>query len=253
MLVPSATPFYYPAGNVGCLLIHGFTGSPKEMQPLGEYLSSQGYTSLGIRLFAHATSPEDMNRARWEDWAASVEDGWHILQDAVDEIYLIGLSMGGVLALYQSSNLRVAGTVALSTPYRINPNPLLPYLKYIWWLYPSAPKGESDWQDPTQTEEHFSYEKYPTRAVYELHKLLRETRSILPDIHTPVFLMHSKNDATVTPDNMVKIYKEIGTPEADKDMVYVENSGHVLTRDIQKENVFQHIRQFIEKVSTTST
>jgi esterase/lipase len=62
--------------------------------------------------------------------------------------------------------------------------------------------------------------------------------------------MHSKNDATVTPDNMVRINEEIGTPEADKDMVYVEESGHVLTRDIQKEFVFQHIRQFIEKVST---
>ena len=28
-------PFYFPGNKTGCLLIHGFTGSPGEMRPLG--------------------------------------------------------------------------------------------------------------------------------------------------------------------------------------------------------------------------
>jgi len=42
---------------------------------MGEYLAKRGYTVLGIRLFAHATQPDDMLRARWWDWLAAVEDG----------------------------------------------------------------------------------------------------------------------------------------------------------------------------------
>lgn len=252
MIVPSATPFYYPGGPTGCLLIHGFTGSPKEMEPLGEYLSKLGYTALGIRLFAHATSQEDMNRARWEDWVASVEDGWYLLQGKVEDIFLIGLSMGGVLALYGSAYLPVAGTVTLSTPYQIIQDPRIPFLKYFWRLLPFVSKGESDWQDPDQTEEHFSYDMYPTRAVYELTKLLGEMQEVLPQIQVPILLMHSKDDLTVPPENMVQLYEHLGTPDDQKDMVYVEESGHVLTRDQKKEIVFEHVSQFINKVSSTS-
>ena len=43
-IIPSAEPFYYQGNKIGCLLIHGFTGTPKEMRLMGEYLANQGYT-----------------------------------------------------------------------------------------------------------------------------------------------------------------------------------------------------------------
>jgi carboxylesterase len=94
MIIPTAEPFYYPGNKIGCLLVHGFTGSPKEMHWMGEYLESQGYTVLGIRLAGHATCLEDMSRMTWQDWATSVEDGYHLLKGCVDRIFIIGLSMG---------------------------------------------------------------------------------------------------------------------------------------------------------------
>ncbi|HLA87386.1 MAG TPA: hypothetical protein VJL10_05165, partial [Anaerolineales bacterium] len=71
-LIPTTEPFFFSGGRTGCLLIHGFTGTPKEMRWMGEYLNQQGLTCLGIRLAGHATHPEDMRRSRWTDWAASV-------------------------------------------------------------------------------------------------------------------------------------------------------------------------------------
>lgn len=43
-------PFYFPGGQIGCLLIHGFSGTPAEMLPLGDYLAGQG---LNIDIFYH--------------------------------------------------------------------------------------------------------------------------------------------------------------------------------------------------------
>ena len=35
-------PFFFEGGEVGCLLVHGFSGSPPEMRPMGEYLAGKG-------------------------------------------------------------------------------------------------------------------------------------------------------------------------------------------------------------------
>ena len=77
-IISTAEPFFIPGGPVGCVLVHGFTGSPKEMRMLGEYLHQQGHSVFGVRLAGHATTMEDMIRSRRQDWLASVEDGYHL-------------------------------------------------------------------------------------------------------------------------------------------------------------------------------
>src|ERR1051325_4960468 len=120
-IIPTAEPFLLPgdSSKPACLLIHGFTGTPKEMRWMGEFLNRQGYTCLAVRLTGHATDPEDMIRSRWTDWAASVEDGYALLRGLTDNIFLIGLSMGGDLALLTSTRLDVKGVIAMSTPARL--------------------------------------------------------------------------------------------------------------------------------------
>src|SRR6185436_13093627 len=120
-IIPTAEPFLLKgdSSKPACLLIHGFTGTPKEMRWMGEYLNQQGYTCLGIRLTGHATHPEDMIRSRWTDWLASVEDGYHLLCGLTDDIFLVGLSMGGILSLLLSTQLKVKGVIAMSTPSRL--------------------------------------------------------------------------------------------------------------------------------------
>ena len=244
-IIPRAEPFFFPGNSTGCLLIHGFTGTPMEMRPLGEYLAQQGYSVLGPRLFGHATSPEDMIRARWQDWAASVEDGWHMLEASTKRIFVIGLSMGGILSLYVSRYLPVAGTVAMSTPYEIPPDPRLRFINLLWRVYPFAAKGEPDWHNPELEEEHISYPKYPTRSIIELQALLGEMHAALPELIRPVLLMHSRQDGDIPPENMAKIYDQVASQEKEK--VLVENSGHVITRDLEKELVFSTVDEFIQK------
>ena len=249
MIVKNAEPFFSPGNSVGCLLIHGFTGSPMEMRPVGEYLADQGFTVLGVRLAGHGTKISDLPRTKWEDWSASVLDGWNLLSSCTDSIFLIGLSMGGVLALYHASFLPARGVIALSAPYRIEPGLQLTFLPLLSKFISYVPKGESDWQDPNAHEDHFSYDRYPTKAILELTKLLAAMRDSLPKLKAPTLLMHSKKDTGVIPENMNWIYRELGTPESEKKKVWLENSGHVVTRDLDKKIVFESILGFINQVS----
>ncbi len=247
-IIPTAEPFLFPGSRTGCLLIHGFTGAPKEMRWMGEYLAARGLSVLGVRLAGHATRPDDMVRARWTDWTASVEDGYHLLRGLADRIYLIGLSMGGVLSLLMSTRLDVSGVVAISTPAHLPDDWRLNYVGLLSLFWPYAPKpGEPDddgWVDRDALQQHISYPRNPVRSIGELNRLIAEMRSALPRVRVPVLLIHSQDDRYVLPDNMEFIYSAlVNAPEKAK--LLVRNSGHVVTRDAARKQAFEATAQFI--------
>jgi len=248
MIIKTAEPFYFPGNSTGCLLIHGFTGTPKEMRPLGDFLVEKGYSVLGIRLSGHGTKMADIQRSHWQDWSGSVLDGWHLLQSSTDKVILMGLSMGGILGLYHASFLPVQGIVCMSTPYQLGSALELALLPFLTGIYPFKKKGESDWHDPNAAKDHIAYEKFPTRAIVQLTHLIQAMRDSLPKVTAPALLMHAKGDLVVAPENMRRIYQELGTAEENKEMVLLENSGHVVTRDSDKMTLFNNILSFVHRV-----
>jgi len=210
-ITPTAEPFFFlgDRSKPACLLIHGFTGTPKEMRWMGEYLHQQGYTCLGVRLAGHATSPEDMRASNWTDWTASVEDAYSLLQGVADSIYFAGLSMGGVLSLLMSTRLKVKGVVAMSTPYKLADDPRLKYVELIGKFMPYLPKSNeppgSGWFDQDAWKDHISYLQNPVRSIGELDKLLGVMRGALPQVNVPVLLIHSRDDHYVLPENLEMI------------------------------------------------
>jgi carboxylesterase len=255
-IIPTTEPFLLvgESNKPACLLIHGFTSTPKEMRGLGEFLNRHGYTCLGIRLTGHATQPEDMIRSNYTDWTASVEDGYNLLQTFTDRIILVGLSMGGVLTLLMSTRLEVIGTVAMSTPYKLQDDPRLRHIDLIAKTVPFMPKGDgvpgSGWFDKEAWKDHISYPQNPVRSIGQLNKLLGEMRSALPDLRVPVLLIHSKDDDYVLPGNMELIFADlINAP--DKTKLYVTGSGHVITRDAARQQVFQYVLDFIQRIGSS--
>lgn len=245
-LIPTAEPFYFPGGPTGCLLVHGFTGSPKEMLWMGEYLSQRGYSVLGVRLAGHATRPDDMVRTRWQDWSASVEDGWHMLSKSCQQTFLAGLSMGGALCLLAATQLPAAGVVTMSTPYDLPEDPRRRYIKLMYRLQTSVAKGPPDWHNPQAALDHVDYPSYPTRSILELGALLAEMRLNLHSVKIPVLLIHSRQDHSVLPENMQAIYNDLGADQ--KSMLWIDNSNHVITREPERLRVFQAAENFFQKI-----
>jgi carboxylesterase len=255
--IPTAEPYFFPGtrGNArtGCLVIHGFTGAPKEVRGLGEYLNRQGYTVCGIRLTGHATKPEDMIRARWQDWLLSVEDGYNLMRNCTDQVFFLGLSMGGVLALTAGSMFPVRGVVAMSTPYDVPVSIPLWLVRGLSYIKPYLPKGKnpgSGWFDLDARRQHVSYPMNPLRSGVELKCLLEQMHAALPKITAPVLLIHSRDDDYVLKDSMQLIYDQLTTP--DKLMLWVSGGGHVITEEPTREAVFQAAGEFIGRVTGTA-
>src|SRR3989449_7131156 len=85
---------------LGCLLVHGFTGTPEEMRPLGEALAARGFPVHAVRLAGHGTDVADLVRTRWTDWFASVEAGMARLRASTERLAVAGMSLGSPLPLH---------------------------------------------------------------------------------------------------------------------------------------------------------
>lgn len=250
MTMPGAETFFFSGGSVGCLLTHGFTATPQEMQELGTRLSSQGYTVLGVRLFGHGTRLEDMARSRWQDWLASVEDGYHLLRKRCDRIVVIGFSTGGCLSLIMISEIPVDGIVTLSTPYQYPPIPFLrqiyPILPALSVIFPVFHKGPPVWVDMEAAKSRVQYDAYPLRSVYEFGAMAEEMRARLSKVTAPALLIHSLDDNFIPPSDMQHIYDSLGSTE--KQMVHVKNSNHIITCDAAREDVFRETEAFVARI-----
>jgi carboxylesterase len=106
------------------------------------------------------------------------------------------------------------------------------------------------WFDKDAFQGHVSYPLNPIRSAAELQTMLGRMRLALPKINVPVLLIHSKDDPYVPPDSMPNIYERLDPSR--REMLWVTGSGHVVTRDAARQQVFEAAAAFIQKIGNQS-
>ncbi len=217
---------------------------------MGEALAGAGCTVLGPRLAHHATQPQDMFRSHWRDWYASALDGYHLLRDQCATIFVMGLSMGGTLALYLAAHQPVAGVVSMAAPSRPRLEAMgwrARYGRALSYLMPFLPKGVPS---PTGDPGHLGYPQYPVRAIPQLAALLAEMSASLPQVTAPALIIHSHADASVPDANADYIYAHLGS--AQKELLWLDRSGHILPEEVESAVVFERALAFVRAHPNTA-
>jgi len=257
-LMPGAQPFFFPGGETGCLLIHGLTGTPQELRWLGQYLNRQGCTIYGPRLAGHGTTPHDLSRTTWREWYHDALAGFQMLRRMCERVFVIGLSMGGVLSLTLAARQPVDGVVAMATPHDVPicRNPRRYFLPLLCRLRPFIPKNDAPEykafearvlaEQRARGEEAVGHPNYPvwaTRAVEEFCRLLSEMRAGLPRITAPALLVYSQADDVVPLENLHRNLQAIGSER--KETLVLQKSLHLLAEDVEREQVFERVWSFV--------
>jgi carboxylesterase len=225
--------------RVGALLIHGYTGSVAETRPMGEYLAARGLAVRCPLLPGHGTTPQDLTRIRWQAWAAEVEAALEELRHRCDAVFVGGLSLGSLLTLWLGArHPDIAGLIPMSPAIRVQ-NRLLPLtlgLRYLLKYNPFGPIGDDDLGDPEAKRRIWCYDETPLWGGGEIFLLQRQVAKALPSIRQPVLIFQGRRDAQVDPRAAQIIYDAIGS--TDKRVVWLENSGHNLLVDGERESVW---------------
>lgn len=244
MIIEGAEPFFLQGNSTGILLIHGFTGSPAELTLMGNFLNRAGFTVLGVRLAGHGTSERDIIRTTKYDWFDSVLDGYAILKNVCEKIFVAGHSMGGLLSLKLASMYKVEKIVTLAAPIFISLE------TDITNLPPRERCGENYVIRPRRnlkdvpTAANKVYRKTPLINVHELLDLIVEIKNILPKITSPILIMHGEEDHTAQPKSSEYIEKNIGSKISRR--IMIPESGHLLPLIEKRDFVFQETLNFFQ-------
>ncbi len=235
--------FAFGSGPVGALVVHGFTGSPHGVRGLGEYLGDRGIAVVAPRLPGHGTTWQDLATRTADDWTATVDASFEHLARNTDEIFLVGLSFGGALCLDLAARNpgRIAGIVTLAAMV-FTKDPRRHLAPLIARTVASLPGVGSDIADPDVKE--IAYDRVPTRATYSMLRYIKRVKAAIPQIDAPILVMHGRQDHTVHPSNAQYIYDNVAS--TDKELVWLENSYHVITMDREKDMVFDRTYNFIK-------
>lgn len=245
------TPFEeWRDGRVGCLLLHGFPGSPAELRELGAYLGRQGVSVVAPCLPGFGRQPEDLQGRHWEDWLRSAAAGLRRLQERRSWVFAAGLSMGACLALYLAAQVPVAGVAGISPAVQLR-NPmarLIPVARYLLRWYEGG--TDQDLHDPDAPSRQWYYTRTPAAAVGEMYELLQRSWRAALYVRVPVLLIQSRSDGVLRPDGAVALLNRLGTP--DKRLAWLEHSGHNALVDAERERVFAEVYSFIAAHSADS-
>jgi len=251
-IMQGAEPFFLPGGSVGCLCLHGFTASPAEVRWLGEYLGARGMTVYGPRFAGHGTHPKDLARVHWRDWIASALDGYALLRARCEHVVVVGHSMGGLVALALAADYDIDAVIALAAPVRFGWQ--VASTRWLRYVYPYSDQSDtSDLQQIVREEQarrgepvigRVRYDIWSTAALAQLYALARVVDARLPQIHAPLQLLYSKADPTVAAHLADYVAERVSSTVVERQIL--DQSGHILPQDIQRETVFQLIGHFVE-------
>ena len=231
--------------RIGVLLVHGLTSTPQSLRDLGSAFAAQGIDVEAVLLPGHGTSPEDLETTRWEEWYDAVRDGLDRLRPRCDRLFVCGQSMGGALALHAAVHEPLDGVITLAG---------FLYLKDWRAKFIPALKQVMHWRkcigndiaDPGRRDE-VCYDRISLTTVEQLMALGNMARAELHQIDVPALVMQSRVDHVVPPDTADLIYD--GISSADKEMVRLPNSYHVISMDYDFDTVVERSVRFMRRVA----
>lgn len=219
------------------LLIHGFTGSPEELEPLSRELEQHGYAVKAPLLKGHGGELKELRLAKWQDWVASAEDGLNELMQLHKKVMLVGFSMGGLIAAHLATRYPVERLVLLS-PAMYAPN----YQQIILDLYNCVRNKEGIF-----TEKMFDYTrkfiKLPMKTLWQFHLLVKHLSRDLYKVNVPTLIIHGNQDDVVHPRSAKHIYDSISSNE--KRLHYLPRSKHIICHDAEAEDVKRLVTSFL--------
>lgn len=242
-VVPGAEPFRFDGGPTGVLMIHGFTGSPASMRPIGEWLAGRGLAVLGPLLPGHGTRWQDLETTVWTDWAAEVDAGLSELLRMCERVFVVAQSMGGSLAIHLAATRGpdVAG-LALLNPYVRDPR--LAFLPFARFFVRTVKGVGNDINKPGGDE--VCYERMPVRALASMRRLLLTADRELPEVIAPLLVFRSGTDHVIPKGNPERVVARAGS--ARKELVECPNSFHVVSLDHDAPMVSRSILDLIESL-----
>ncbi|MFP4375521.1 MAG: alpha/beta hydrolase [Spirochaetales bacterium] len=238
---PAGRGIYIDGGPTAVLVVHGWTGWPGRLRSVASALGAAGFTVHVPRLPGHGTQITDMRRTGARDWLRRALDAYLDLRAAHETVYVVGTSMGGIIATILAAHYEVP-RIALLAPALLTRNPFVPLAPVLQWV---VPRIKGDWKaeneiNPLAVEIGRAYAGYTyLSTVAQFYKMQRWGRKALRKLSSETLVIVSEKDGSV-PARVVDYIEATAHPRRFLPIVLKE-SNHQLADHVEKETVSQAV------------
>lgn len=206
------------------LLLHGGGGSPLDLVALADDLSLHGHFVLVPLLPAHGLGDVALGALDFEAMANRAIEAFDVLTGARGPAAVVGLSLGAVISVRLAVRRDVVALVALAPALQpfVGRRVLGVMIEAI--LRPRLARINLRWQQAAR-------------------RGIRATIPEIPRITAPLLVLHSHDDPSVSSRGARMLYERASSKE--KQIVLLDDQGHVLTRAPDLESVFGPVRRFL--------
>jgi len=215
----SPDPVHVRGGPVGCLVLHGFGGSPAEVRPLVDGLAARQFTVCAPVLPGHGPGAADLGSTRFRHWIRGAEAALDQLRAGCAEVHLVGFSMGGLIALHLAARHPVGSVCTLAAPILAD-DPARIGGRLARYLGDPAPVMP---------------------ALRSLVRLARLTRRQLGRVQVPVLAVQGDRDDWIAPESAA--YLAAHLPSAG--VWVVPGRGHFLALERGRETLVARVAEWM--------
>jgi len=240
-------PQFHKGGDIGVLVIHGFTASPLEMQPAVDILKENGYSVYQVRTSGHGSIPEHLNLTTYKDWYESARYGFFVLKRNCKKVFVLGESMGGLVALTTAAYNKADGAILMAPciKMRSNATKLSPFLSRFIKMLPKV--DAKAWSNETKG---IYYNKWPVVGIYQLLMYTNYIQEHMELFDFPMIGFQFRNDAVVSG----KATKEFFQNAPSQDKTYVEfpdklMMNHILVseKNTYRDEMFKNMLNWLKE------
>lgn len=239
----------------GALLLHGFGDTPQSLERLAAHLHRRGWSVRVPLLPGHGRTLKEFvetGRGEWYEAAVEAYDG---LRHRSAGVAIVGQSMGGALAVRLAAARPDVWALVLLAPY-LSMRPgiarlarfhaaagiVTPYLRT---------RTDASIRDVAARSRSLGYGFASARQLRDLLHLIHEARLAAPAVRAPTLMMQSRQDNRIAPDGAEAAFAEFAAEP--RELVWIDESGHVLSVDYGCERVFALTSDWLERFAPAAT
>ena len=222
------------------LIIHGFAGGTYDEEELANYLElNKGFDVFQFTLPGHEKNLSKIDRNEW--LKRSEEQVEWLIKNGYNKIYLIGHSMGGVIATYLASKYKEIKKLVLAAPA----------FQYLNVIKDDLNIGKSLKIAPKVIKDYGSDEviarmlKLNVTVLKEFVEFVKENYDYPKYITCPTLILQGDNDSLVPISSSEYVYDNVKSKN--KKLIILEDVTHDIFRDINKEKIFKLVEEFLKR------
>lgn len=239
-----AKPLFIKNGDTGCVMFHGFSGTPANIYPVTRAVADAGFSVYAPLLSGHGESIKELERQNWQIWRDEAYEAYSRLKDVgCTKVVMAGLSLGALLACIVAANQDVDGLILISAPFKMKKY-LLKAAKFST-LMPYA--IAEDFHPKYQRESLYQgYRGTPVKKLRDIEALSIIARGALVKINCPTLLIQPVKDKRVDLTSVAIVERAIINSELTK--VMLKNSPHMATLGPEMDFVAESCVNFLTKI-----